>query len=142
MAEFVGADFTRSNKDLIKFTMPSEDGDGEGFEISVLPPTKRGFDAIRQLGDLVDKWQDGELEADDFDIGKTYVAVAEAMSHNLQMRRITPEYLEAVGFDISDISDFVYNYLSFLMLVVEAKNSFAPGLTRAEQTQGEDTATR
>lgn len=129
MSDFIGIDFTKSRKDTIKFTLPGEGG-GEGFEISVLPPTKRMFDALSRLGEIVDAWEDGDLEAGGFDMGKALEAVSEAMSHNAQMRPITVEYLESINFDITDVADFVTAYLYFLMRLVEEKNSFAPGLTR------------
>ncbi len=142
MAEFTGIDFTKRRKDAIVFTLPVEAGSDEGFEISVLPPTKRTYDALQELASVVDKWSNGDLEADDFDMGAMLGAVADAMSHNSQMRKVTAEYLESIGFDLSDIADFTTAYLFFLMRLVDEKNSSAPGPTRETEAQGEDTATR
>lgn len=130
MAEFIGADFTKRKKDVIKITLPVEEGSDEGFEVSILPPTKRGYEAMSHIAGILVKWGDGDLEAADFDMQAILESVAEVMSHNLQMKRITPEFLDSIGFDLTDVGEFVGSYIYFVMQLVEEKNLPAPGPTR------------
>lgn len=130
MAEFIGTDFTKRKKDVIKITLPVEEGSDDGFEVSILPPTKRGYEAMSRIAGIIAKWGDGDLEAEDLDMGEMLESVAEVMSHNLQMKKITPEFLEGIGFDLADVGEFVGSYIYFVMMLVEEKNSHAPGLIR------------
>ena len=130
MAEFIGTDFTKKKKDVIKIILPVEEGSDDGFEVSILPPTKRGYEAMSHVANVIAKWGDGDLEAEDLDFGTMLKSTAEVMSHNREMKKITPEYLESIGFDLADMGEFVGSYIFFVMKLVEEKNSPAPGPIR------------
>ena len=44
------------------------------------------------------------------------------MSHNTDVRVITGDYLESIGFDLSDVGDFIGLYTYFVSELVDSKN--------------------
>lgn len=120
MGSIKGPDFSKKDRDVLLVTLP--DGEGGGFEIAVLPPTKGVFDALKELAGAIDDITEGRAEAEDFDLGMALDVCAKAMSRNTRYRKITGEMLELAGFDIEDIGIFVGAYILFISQLVEAKN--------------------
>lgn len=141
--EIRGTDFTKRRKDCITFTLPEGPGSEDGFEIGVLPPTKRIYDGLADIAGMIDRWTNGEdFDADGPDMDAMLETVANAMSHNVQMRRVTPQFLDDIGFDMSDIGEFVGAYLYFISQLVDAKNSKSPSPSpSAEKTEGRGAST-
>lgn len=119
MATVIGTDYTRRKKDVLVVRLGDED---DPLELRILPPTKGIYDAMVTVAGYVDQAASGTLDYESFDMSDVLELVARAMSNNSDMRVITPDYLESVRFDMSDIGDFVGLYTFFLTELVKGKN--------------------
>ena len=119
MTEYRGTDFSKRNKDVLVITLGTEE---ESFDVKIKPPTVNINKGMIKIAGLIDQAAKGELDYSTFDMDECLEIVAETMSNNTDMRRITPEYLASVGFDISDVGDFLGGYLLFITRLVEGKN--------------------
>lgn len=137
-----GKDYTKRSDDImvIKLPKPEPSGawgrfkrwlgvDDDGFEVSVLPPTKGLYDRLGELAESLaaigeSDLGNGDPEAENpsFDLGRAVETVAAIMSRNAEKRVITPQMLEDMGFDIEDVGDFVGSYVFFINELVRAKN--------------------
>lgn len=117
--EIKGTNYAKRKKDVLVISIGDEDNE---VELSVLPPTKAIMDGMIEVAGAVESAAKGTLDYEAFDLGKTLFLVAEAMSHNTGMRSVTAEDLEAMGFDLSDVADFLGTYMFFLSKLAEGKN--------------------
>lgn len=83
--------------------------------IRIKPPTKRMFDAVQSIARLVD-------EGEESDVAEMYDAVAAVMSNNREGVPVTEADLEAMGWDIQDMGEFVGAYVFFLEELAKGKN--------------------
>ena len=120
MAIVKGPDFTKKNKDVLCMRLP--DGEGGGFDLSVFPPTKNGWDAISAIAVAIDGVMTGETDAQDFDMDAALDAVAEVMSNNTAFKKVDREMLNLIGFDLQDIGTFTGAYIEFVAGLVMEKN--------------------
>lgn len=119
MATVVGTNYTKRKKDVLVITVGTEE---EPVTLSILPPTKKIHDQLINVADFVDAAGKGELDENTFSLFECLEFVAEAMSHNREGRIITPDYLNQMEFDVSDVSDFIGLYFYFITRLVEGKN--------------------
>lgn len=117
--EIRGTDYTARKKSALIITIGTDE---DPIELRILPPTKRILERMNGVQEALRKENDGELDYSEFDMGECLDTVAMAMSHNAAFKQITPDYLESIGFDITDMADFVGLYLVFLAKLVEGKN--------------------
>ena len=120
MAIIEGTNYAKREKSVLRIILP--DGDGGELPLSVLPPTKGVNDALMGLAEALDRVNDGSMEEDDFDLGQAYSTVSKAMSRNVERRKVTPDELEEMNFDIEDVGDFIGSYIFFMSELVRAKN--------------------
>ena len=116
MTEYRGPDFSVKEKDVLIINL------GEEGEIRILPPTVEINKCMVEVAKMVESASDGTLDYSTLDMGEYLSLVAITMSHNTDMKRITPEYLESIGFDISDIGEFLGGYVFFMTRLFEGKN--------------------
>lgn len=116
MTEYRGPDFSTRKKDVLVINL------GDDGELKLLPPTVEIHKGMVEVAKVVEQATEGTLDYSDLDMGEYLRLVAAAMSHNTDMRRITPEHLEAIGFDLSDIGEFLGGYIFFVTRLVEGKN--------------------
>lgn len=112
--EYRGPDFSKREKDVMIITLDTD--------IKILPPTLGINKGMVKVAQMIEDASEGKLDYASIDMGEYLEIVAAAMSNNTDMRRITPEYLESIGFDISDIGEFLGGYLFFVTRLVEGKN--------------------
>ena len=117
--EIKGTDYTKRKKDTVSIRLGTAD---DSFELHILPPTQ-GVHAglVAVAGYLADAAM-GKAEKSDLDLGDCLALVAAAMSNNTSLRVVTAEYLESIGFDLSDIGDFIGLYTYFVSELVDSKN--------------------
>ena len=119
MATVADVAFKTKRKDVLQMRL----GDGDGaVTIRMLPPTKDIHDDMTKVGEIIDGAMDGTIDRNEIDDAALLEVVANAMSNNTDLTRITPENLENEGFEMSDVADFVTLYRIFLVKLVEAKN--------------------
>ena len=119
MAEFQGTDYTARKKDVLVIRLGTRE---ESFELRILPPTKGIHDGLVHVAGVIDDVTSGKAAHEKLDIGACFELVAAAMSNNTALRRITAEYLESIGFDLSDVADFLGSYLFFITELARSKN--------------------
>lgn len=117
--EIQGPDFvaSRKTKSRMLITIGTDD---ESFSISVLPPTKRIIGELIDVSAMLEKASDDN--ASSADLGVCLDFAAKSMSHNSECRKVTVEYLEGIGFDITDIGEYVGAYLTFVGSLASGKN--------------------
>ena len=130
-----GKDYTKQKDDVLVIKLPDLEqstmgerirrflgmSDG-GFEVSILPPTKGLYDELTKLVNGISDVGDGKLEAEEFDLDGALSTVARLMSRNVERREVTPHQLEAMGFDLEDVGEFVGSYIFFVNALVTGKN--------------------
>lgn len=119
MAEIRGTDYSNRNKDVLVVTLGSEN---DSFDLKILPPTVDINKGLVKVAGWLAEAADGTLDYDSFDMEECLHLVATAMSNNTDMRRITADYLNGIGFDMSDIGDFLGLYLFFVTELMKGKN--------------------
>lgn len=130
-----GKDYTKKDEDVLVIKLPDAAGptgwerfkrwlgvSDDGFELSILPPTKRLYDSLAELAAGMSGVADGELEAEKFDLDGALSTVASIMSRNVEGREVTPAMLDDMGFDLEDVGEFIGSYVFFIQELVEAKN--------------------
>ena len=130
-----GKDYTQCKDDVLVLRLPdvSEPGVWErlkralgmssaGFEVSILPPTKKLYDELAEVVDSISKAADGDIEAEDVDLGHALGVVSRLMSRNAEKRAVTPQQLEDTGFDLEDVGEFIGSYVFFVNELVRSKN--------------------
>ena len=120
MASIKGPDFSKKDRDVLLITLP--DGNGGGFDVAILPPTKAIMDAITALASAIDDITQGNTAPEDFDMDMALDVCAKAMSRNTQYKGITAEMLNLIGFDIEDIGEFIAAYILYITALIESKN--------------------
>lgn len=118
MAAYGEFDFTRKNKDVLVIVIGTEE---EPIELSILPPTTRVHNGMKEVAKYVEKAANGEFDSGS-DMPDCLELVAQAMSRNREGRVVTAKQLDAMGFDMSDVGEFIGLYLFFITKLVEAKN--------------------
>ena len=119
MAEIRGTDYTTRRKDVLVIRLGTKD---ESFELRILPPTKGIHDGLVHVAGVIDDVTSGKAAHGELDIGACFELVAASMSNNTALRRITAGYLESIGFDLSDVADFLGSYLFFITELARSKN--------------------
>jgi hypothetical protein len=114
MAEYRGPDFSNREKDVMVVTLDTD--------IKILPPTVDINKGMVKVAQMVEQAAEGTLDYATVDMDEYLAIVAATMSNNTDMRRITPEYLNSIGFDMSDIGEFLGGYLFFVTRLLEGKN--------------------
>lgn len=94
----------------------------ENFELQILPPTKGIHDGLVHVAGIIDDMTSGAAKYDELDIAACFELTAAAMSNNTNLLKITAEYLEETGFDLSDVADFLGSYLFFVLELARSKN--------------------
>lgn len=120
MASIKGPDFSKKNRDVLLIKLP--DGQGGGFDVAILPPTKAIMDDITRLAEAIDAVTGGEMEPDDFDLDMALSVCAKAISRNTQYKKVDAEMLNLIGFDIEDIGEFIAAYILYITALVDSKN--------------------
>lgn len=118
MTTYGGFDFTKKSKDVLLVVIGTEE---EPIELSILPPTLRVHNGMKEVAKYVEMAANGDLD-DASDMPDCLDLVAQAMSRNREGRVVTAKQLDAMGFDMSDVGEFVGLYLYFITKLVEAKN--------------------
>ena len=118
MATVVGTDYTKRKKSYLEVVIGTEESPRR---LLVLPPTVDTHKDILKMSEAVEKALGGELE-EGLDLEECLSVVARFLSRNTQMERVTPDYLNETGFDITDLGDFIGLYLMFVTKLVEGKN--------------------
>ena len=111
--EIKGTNYAKRRKDVLVVTLGTEE---DSFELRILPPTKGVHDGLVAVAGYVADAAMGKAASSDLDL------VAAAMSHNTDVRVITGDYLESIGFDLSDVGDFIGLYTYFVSELVDSKN--------------------
>ena len=119
MAEIQGTDYTSRKKDVLVIRLGTKN---ESFELRILPPTKGIHDGLVHVAGIIDDVTSGAARYEQLDIAACYELIAAAMSNNTCLRRITAAYLEEIGFDLSDVADFLGSYLFFVLELGRSKN--------------------
>ena len=119
MATVVGTDYTKRKKSYLEVVVGTEEAPRK---LHVLPPTGSMHKELSKMSVAVERALNGELEGDEIDMEECLAAVARFLSNNAKMEKITPEYLDKTGFDITDLGDFIGLYLLFITKLVEGKN--------------------
>ena len=119
MAEIRGTNYASRNKDVLVITLGSED---DSFDLKILPPTVDINKGLVEVAGWLADAADGTIDYDSFDMDECLALVANAMSNNTDMRRITCDYLNGIGFDMSDIGDFLGLYVFFVTELMKGKN--------------------
>lgn len=119
MATVAQASFKTRPKDVMMITIGSGD---DQITVSVLPPSKEIHDDLVKLAVIVDQSINGTIDYGSIDMNDCLAVVGCALSHNTQLRKIDAEYLTRIGFDMSDISEFVNCLLLFLSELAKSKN--------------------
>ena len=98
-----------------------EVGSGDGkFEIKMLPPTKDMYDDMVTLGGIVENAVESGSQA--IELHDLLGVVANVMSNNPSLKKITADDLEALGFDTIDVLEFANMFFQFVAKLVQAKN--------------------
>lgn len=117
--EMQGTDFTVKNRtDVLKVRLGTEE---ESFDIRIMVPTKGIYEDLLKAAGMIDDIISGESEPSEF-ISDIYGYISRAMSHNTEAKVITPEFLDDMGFDIADASQFIGDYVQFMVMLTSAKN--------------------
>lgn len=119
MATLATARFRTAPKDVMRIAL------GSGVDevaVDVLPPTKEIHEDMLALAAIVDDAVDGTLDRSTLDMTECLSVVGNALSRNTDLRHISAEYLEGIGFDMEDIADFLGLYLFFVKALTESKN--------------------
>lgn len=119
MATVVGTDYTKRKKSYLEVVIGTND---DPRKLLVLPPTAKTHKELVKMAGVVERALEGELDGDEIDMEQCLSAVASFLSHNTKMEKITPEYLEETGFDVTDLGDFIGLYLLFVTKLVDGKN--------------------
>lgn len=119
MAAIQGTDYVNRKKDVLVIRLGTKE---ESFELRILPPTKGIHDGLVKVAGIIDDLMNGNGARDSVDIEACFSLVAAAMSNNTALKTITAGYLEEVGFDLSDIADFLGSYLYFVTELANSKN--------------------
>ena len=136
MADLIALDFTKKrSRDTMGVMLAAADG-GEQLEIHILTPTKRGFDILSKVAEILESLSDGDISEDTLDMDAMFSEVADVMSHNTDGIKVTPEYLETIGFDIEDVGLFVAGMIEFVNKLVESKNSLFRGTQASTENHG------
>ena len=117
--EIKGTNYAKRRKDVLVVTLGTEE---DSFELRILPPTKGVHDGLVAVAGYVADAARGNAASSDLDLGRCLDLVAAAMSHNTDVRVITGDYLESIGFDLSDVGDFIGLYTYFVSELVDSKN--------------------
>lgn len=130
-----GKDYTKKADDVMVIRLPdtAEPTFGErvkramglseaGFELSILPPTKRLYDELTSLTGSLQAALERGSDGEGFDIGSALETVAHLMSRNAERRAVTSEMLEDMGFDLEDVGEFIGSYIFFVNELVASKN--------------------
>lgn len=130
-----GKDYTKKSDDVMVIKLPDMEepslmervkrslGMSEGgFEVSILPPTKRLYDELTAVTDNLQKALDEDSDGTGFDLDSALVTVAHLMSRNAEKREVTPEMLDDMGFDLQDVGEFIGSYVYFVNELVVSKN--------------------
>lgn len=120
--EINGTNYAKLNKDTLNIVVGDEN---EEIELHIFLPTKSIHEQLVEIAEYVDKAAVGEID-ESFSPFDCLPTIAEAMSHNKEARKITPEMLEAWQFDMSCIADFIGLYIYFIAAVADEKNSHCP----------------
>lgn len=119
MAAIQGTDYVNRKKDVLVIRLGTKE---ESFELRILPPTKGIHDGLVRVAGIIDDLMNGNGARESVDIDACFELVATAMSNNTALRAITAGYLEEIGFDLSDIADFLGSYLYFVTELASSKN--------------------
>ena len=117
--EIRGTNYAKRRKDVLVVTLGTED---DSFELRILPPTKGIHEGLVAVAGYVADAAAGKADASGLDLGDCLDLVAAAMSHNTDLRAVTGGYLESIGFDLSDVGDFIGLYTYFVSELVDSKN--------------------
>ena len=117
--EIKGTNYAKRRKDVLVVTLGTEE---DNFELRILPPTKGVHEGLVAVAGYVADAAMGKAASSDLDIGGCLDLVAAAMSNNTSLHVVTAEYLESIGFDLSDIGDFIGLYTYFVSELVDSKN--------------------
>lgn len=116
MATIAEASF-KAVHDVLKLDVGS--GDGK-FTVKVLPPTKDMHDDMMALAGVIDRVLGGEEQAAGLD--DILCVVANVLSNNTSLKRVTGDDLESIGFDMIDVVEFASVYFQFVAELVKSKN--------------------
>ncbi|MCI8425648.1 MAG: hypothetical protein HFJ72_08345 [Adlercreutzia sp.] len=113
--------FNPGNKTYLKIEVPIRRGVFRRKSVLYLkPPTKTVYEGLMEAAAIVDEAASGGSE--DSLLTKCYGPVAAAMSNNRDRVAISEEDLDAAGFDMADIGEFLALYTLFMGALTEAKN--------------------
>lgn len=119
MAEIRGTNYANRSKDVLVVTLGTAD---DSFDIRILPPTVEMHNGLVKVAGWVDEASKGTLDYGSFDMDECLSLVARAMSNNTDLRAVTAGYLNSIGFDMSDIGDFIGLYIFFVTELMKGKN--------------------
>ena len=107
----------KTRKDVLKLTIGVGD---EELTVSILPPTKAMYEDMTALCGVLARVASGEDEC--ADLGDLLSVVANVMSNNTSLTRVSAERLEAEGFDVVDVLEFANAFACFVKELAKPKN--------------------
>lgn len=128
--EVKGTDYTApERKSWLEIVVPIRRGIWRSWPLSLLkkgtrlrvkPPTKRTWEDVVRVCEMVDAAIDGEVP--ELEIADCYPIVAKAMSNNREGIEVTVDDLEEARFDMEDVEDFLGYYIFFITELANSKN--------------------
>lgn len=132
MTTYYGGKFSRVAHDNMLYEYEADDG--SIVSLHILPATLLHIHELMDIMDFIDKRTEGSEEP--FAIDQLYALTADVMSNNMELKAVTVDWLNAIGFSVMDVAQFASAMTEFMLRVIEAgdvaKNLQCPGIPTKE----------